>query len=260
MRDIVESHAYNFKKEVGYDLFSQCEEIADRLRVPRPVDPCLGDIMPPLNAKYYSEIMEVHKRVKEEEGDEHPTVVKQLALEEALEELKNEEMLRFTLIEQKKQQKLEELLWEKTNSQMLRISDSTSAEGKERHAEGEGEEERPRDESAEVSDESQQDEMDCDTSQHTVSDGATNSHTAVQAAHPAPTPTETLKAAETLRKDEEAKEEQLIQAEIQGTDIDTLPIMAALLHAIAEATRVRTAPALDHCMSACHHMMWYIIL
>ena len=33
MGDIVESHAYNFREEVGYDLFKQCEEIADRLRI-----------------------------------------------------------------------------------------------------------------------------------------------------------------------------------------------------------------------------------
>jgi hypothetical protein len=42
MGDIVESHAYNFKKEVGYDLFSQCEEIAERLHIARPIPPHAG--------------------------------------------------------------------------------------------------------------------------------------------------------------------------------------------------------------------------
>jgi hypothetical protein len=42
MGDIVESHAYNFKKEVGYDLFSQCEEIAERLHISQPIPPHAG--------------------------------------------------------------------------------------------------------------------------------------------------------------------------------------------------------------------------
>lgn len=76
MGDIVESHAYNFKKEVGYDLFKQCEEIAERLRISRPVPPQNGDQMTELTAKYYSEILQIHERVKEEEGEEHPTFIK----------------------------------------------------------------------------------------------------------------------------------------------------------------------------------------
>ena len=41
--DLVESHAYNFQKEVGYDLFSQCEEIARRLGARRPAKTGAGN-------------------------------------------------------------------------------------------------------------------------------------------------------------------------------------------------------------------------
>ena len=40
--DLVESHAYNFQKEVGYDLFAQCEEIARRLGARRPTKAAAG--------------------------------------------------------------------------------------------------------------------------------------------------------------------------------------------------------------------------
>ena len=81
MGDIVESHAYNFKKEIGYDLFAQCEAIADKLHLHRSPSPRVGDKMTELDAKYYAEILHVHQQVKDEEGDEHPTALKLLALE-----------------------------------------------------------------------------------------------------------------------------------------------------------------------------------
>ena len=91
MGDIVESHAYNFKKEVGYDLFNQCEEIADRLRIARPVPPKVGDKMSELTAKYYSEILQIHERVREEEGEDHPTYIKELEEQKKREEEEREE-------------------------------------------------------------------------------------------------------------------------------------------------------------------------
>ena len=81
MGDIVESHAYNFKKEIGYDLFAQCERIAEKLHLYRSPSPRVGDKMTELDAKYYAEILHVHQQVKDEEGDEHPTALKLLALE-----------------------------------------------------------------------------------------------------------------------------------------------------------------------------------
>ena len=66
MRDIVESHAYNFKKEVGYDLFKRCDEIARRNKVKKLAPITSGDKMPPENKKFYADIILLHYRLKDE--------------------------------------------------------------------------------------------------------------------------------------------------------------------------------------------------
>jgi SpoVK/Ycf46/Vps4 family AAA+-type ATPase len=88
MSDIIESYAYNFKKEVGYDVFKKCIEIARKNRIRTKWGPIVSQTpMPKSHLKFYSDILNTHERVKEEEGDEHPTAIK---LKEAqLEELKN---------------------------------------------------------------------------------------------------------------------------------------------------------------------------
>jgi len=59
LMDIIETHAYNFKKELGYDVFKRCDEIAVRRKY---LEPRYKDrkIMHPENAKYYSDILKVH--------------------------------------------------------------------------------------------------------------------------------------------------------------------------------------------------------
>ena len=66
MRDIVESHAYNFNKEVGYDLFKRCDQIARRNKVKKLLPITSSDEMPSENKKFYAEIIELHLRLKYE--------------------------------------------------------------------------------------------------------------------------------------------------------------------------------------------------
>ena len=66
--DMIESHAYNFKKEIGYDLFKRCEEACERREIPGPLPIVAGAPMPEENRKFYLEILNLHKNLKTEEG------------------------------------------------------------------------------------------------------------------------------------------------------------------------------------------------
>lgn len=83
MVDIVESHAYNFCKEAGYNVFKRCEDIHRRLagERPLPISNAIRVSSTP-DAKYYKEIIALHEKVREEQGEEHPTAVR---LREAVE-------------------------------------------------------------------------------------------------------------------------------------------------------------------------------
>lgn len=66
MVDMIESHAYNFKKEIGYDLFRRCEEACERKGIPDPLPVIAGSNMPEENKKFYFEILNIHKQLKSE--------------------------------------------------------------------------------------------------------------------------------------------------------------------------------------------------
>ena len=71
MLDHVESHAYSFKRQLGYDLFKRCETIARRKgTVTVLFDPEAS--MAELDLRYYRVILERHETLKREIGDEHP--------------------------------------------------------------------------------------------------------------------------------------------------------------------------------------------
>jgi hypothetical protein len=61
--DVVESHAYNFKKELRFDVFKKCDEIAQRRGYKEPIYKNRRS-MHPENKKYYSEILNIHKNLK----------------------------------------------------------------------------------------------------------------------------------------------------------------------------------------------------
>jgi hypothetical protein len=61
--DVVESHAYNFKKELRFDVFKKCDEIAQRRGYKEPIYKNRRS-MHPENKKYYSEILDIHKNLK----------------------------------------------------------------------------------------------------------------------------------------------------------------------------------------------------
>ena len=75
MRDIVESHAYNFNKEVGYDLFKRCDEIAKRNKVKKLLPITSSDEMPRENKKFYAEIIALHLRLKDEAAANNDDVI-----------------------------------------------------------------------------------------------------------------------------------------------------------------------------------------
>lgn len=84
MKDLIESHAYHFRKEVGYDLFRRCEDLharSCRSAGRQPVEgtgaqdrrgrvlgvrppPAAGDAMPEENRKFYREILTLHEEQK----------------------------------------------------------------------------------------------------------------------------------------------------------------------------------------------------
>jgi hypothetical protein len=67
MIDMVESHAFHFKEELGYDLFCKCDQIAVNEGKPPPASPpVLTDNIPDINKKYYSQILKEHERLKQE--------------------------------------------------------------------------------------------------------------------------------------------------------------------------------------------------
>ena len=68
MVDMIESHAYNFKKEIGYDLFRRCEEACERRGIPDPLPIVSGAEMPEENKKFYAEILSIHKELKVQDG------------------------------------------------------------------------------------------------------------------------------------------------------------------------------------------------
>lgn len=96
--DMVETHAYNFKDRLGYDLFKRCDVIASCPSVLRSVSDHSGQldtpvfakaldarvkakadvkrvraIMPRENETLYKEILAKHCALKEEMGEEHPS-------------------------------------------------------------------------------------------------------------------------------------------------------------------------------------------
>ena len=72
---MIESHAFYFKEELGYDLFRKCDDIASRLGCPPPrpsprVSPLGGDPLPVEDMRYYGPIIEEHKRLKDQRQSE----------------------------------------------------------------------------------------------------------------------------------------------------------------------------------------------
>ena len=81
MLDHVESHAYSFKRQLGYDLFKRCEAIARRKGTASlPFDPEAS--MPELDVRYYKVILDRHEQLKREMGDEHPSNIGASELEQ----------------------------------------------------------------------------------------------------------------------------------------------------------------------------------
>jgi SpoVK/Ycf46/Vps4 family AAA+-type ATPase len=99
MLDLIESHAFNFQKEIGYDLFGQCKAIARRKRVPAPLPPpnviarkqattgnddADGDIWAE-NRIFYADMLARHidlKQQREEELDSQQEVDDDMQIEE----------------------------------------------------------------------------------------------------------------------------------------------------------------------------------
>ena len=204
MGDIVQSHAYNFKKEVGYDLFTQCDEIADRLRIPRPRPPRVGDKMSDIDAKYYAEIMHVHQRIKDEEGDEHPTAQKLLAAKLEMEQnlvaesAKIEENLKILTDQAQREEKVEAPEGSRT-SMLGIVGDDDSLPLEEEIA-----------------------DITPSSSEVIVTDS------------------QVAKVLEASRLEEEKKEEdRLVKESIQETDVCALPIMQSLQRAMDSAQKVQ---------------------
>ena len=210
MGDIVESHAYNFKKEIGYDLFAQCEGIAEKLYLHRSPSPRVGDKMTELDAKYYAEILHVHQQVKDEEGDEHPTALKLLALE-----IQNKINALAAQQEEVARCSSEQSSVDGTRDDKLRdfcpgiVGESDESQSLE-------------DGSAEV------------VSTATATATATASSSNYKSAN-----TEAAEAKEIIKE-----ENRLVKEEIEKTDIKSLPIMQSLLSAIPEQSMVSTPHAM----------------
>ena len=75
MLDHVESHAYSFKRQLGYDLFKRCESIARRkgLQVPSRCDFHPDALITDQDLRYYKVILDKHEQLKIEMGAEHPS-------------------------------------------------------------------------------------------------------------------------------------------------------------------------------------------
>ena len=248
MGDIVESHAYNFRKEVGYDLFKQCEEIADRLRIEKPIPPRTGDQMTELTAKYYAEILETHIRVKEEEGEDHPTFIKLLGLkvekEEREEREREREAERKKMLLMKNQLELQELSNHTVQEREIELQKELEKE-REAHYIGMGDIE-PKAIMSEVSDESQIEERSVgdlvpDSSRPSIDPGPHD-------VSPRESSCDDLKEGKEIEegkekkekeKEEKEREEESIKEELSMIDIDTLPTMRSLLIAIEAAKKVK---------------------
>ena len=247
MGDIVESHAYNFRKEVGYDLFKQCEEIADRLRIEKPIPPRTGDQMTELTAKYYSEILETHIRVKEEEGEDHPTFIKLLGLkvekEEREEREREREAERKKMLLMKNQLELQELSNHTVQEREIELQKELEKE-REAHYIGMGDIE-PKAIMSEVSDDSQIEERSVgdlvpDSSRPSIDPGPHD-------VSPRESSCDDLKEGKEIEegkekkekeKEEKEREEESVKEELSMIDIDTLPTMRSLLIAIEAAKKV----------------------
>jgi hypothetical protein len=204
MGDIVESHAYNFKKEIGYDLFAQCEAIADKLHLHRSPSPRVGDKMTELDAKYYAEILHVHQQVKDEEGDEHPTALKLLALE-----MQNENNALDA------QEEVARCLSEQSS-----VDDTRDEKSRDFCTGIVGE-----------SDESQSLEDGSAEVAPTVSATATTSATATATASSSSSKSAEAEAA--AAKELVDEENRIVKEELARTDIDSLPAMRSLSNALA---------------------------
>lgn len=217
MGDIVESHAYNFKKEVGYDLFAQCEEIAHRLLIHRPQPPRAGDRMSAVDAKYYAEILQVHERVKVEEGDQHPTALKLLEQETRREE---EELTRaIKESERLDQSSSEEPADDKGSVSMGGIGGFVGDS----------------DESPSIEDESSE------VSLVVSASGSSSSSNSTQ-----PQPTSAGTEAESAAASREL-EDLLVKEELERTDISSLPVMTALKEAMNQVCSVQRPPSVRFC-------------
>jgi hypothetical protein len=84
MLDLVESHAYNFRKEIGYDLFGQCKVLAQRNRTPPPLPPPnMNEVdarLTPADLIFYQDVLSTHATLK---------LQRQEAVEEGSDEGKN---------------------------------------------------------------------------------------------------------------------------------------------------------------------------
>jgi hypothetical protein len=93
--DIIETHAYNFKRRIKYDIFKKCESIwrsrpasrcchvLDTQVLADIIDKCdkkskadialIRSTLPRENERYYREVFKRHEELKTELGEEHPS-------------------------------------------------------------------------------------------------------------------------------------------------------------------------------------------
>ena len=110
MADTVEAYAYRFKRNLGYDLFRRCEDVCARRGIPPPLPkPRTADELPPTVQHFYTDVLALHEEVREELGDEHPTVVKAREEEEALQAAKEAKLERAAAKEERARQRLESM-------------------------------------------------------------------------------------------------------------------------------------------------------
>ena len=75
MLDLIESHAYRFKRKLGYDLFKKCDEIHSKatggILLRSGNETSLDDQEEAImNRKYYVEVLKKHEMLKQEEQEE----------------------------------------------------------------------------------------------------------------------------------------------------------------------------------------------
>lgn len=106
LEDVVQAHAYRFKKEIGYDLFKRCDEIVDRRKIPAPHKPKRGDKLNIHDVLYYEEALELHEELKEQRAEEEEEERKR---EEEDEKRKEADKIFYNGLDEGKDSQLEEI-------------------------------------------------------------------------------------------------------------------------------------------------------